>query len=692
MAYSQEWLEDPTAIRGILVELIVYNVLSGLDETLYLSNIGYMTGDSSISYAPIIVNGMSFSESIDVNGGSTLSVGDISVANYNGEYDTWLDPTKYVWMNRGITIYLGDPRWVCNTLTDVHNSFEMVFNGIIWDIDSKSRDTLDFKIRDKMERLNSPVTENTLGTYGTWEGGQQNQDMIKPLVFGEVFNISPPLIDPSTLEYMLIDDSKTAERIIEIRDEGVPIYSDSVQYSTLTTVTNTYASTNQVINVTKTTVVTNAITCNNTDGLIPGLSIVFSGTTFGNIVAATTYYVKEIYGPFEFSISAAPELTTVFVLASGTGTCSASAAQANVIECLSTKNMLATKKVFVASNIGGLVANTIYYIKTVYSTTKFTVSSTVGGAAVTLSTVSGASVVLTIPNVIISTSKNTFKLNNKPSGLITASVQGVKHSISFPSAVATPTLGATYNNNIASLVALIATQYGKSDTRLALTEIDPSNFYNYSSTYSVGTYVSSKENLIEVCSRIAGSAGSVLHMSRKGLLQLLTIGIPTSDAEVTVTSSDMLHHTLEVSSKIDIESAKKLGYSKNWTVQEGLLTAIPEVHKNSYATEWYSTTKLDAGIRAIYKLKTLPEQVDTMLIDKAEAEAEATRLLDYFKIPRTVYKFSGTSRLLSLKLGQAVRIIHSRFNLYNGGTGTVGQVISLTPKWLSSTIDVEVLI
>lgn len=225
-AYSQAWLEDSTTIKCVLVEVTVKDVVSSIETTLYLSDAGFITTDGSVSYTPIIKNGISFTESLPPDGSPTLSFGDIEINNFNGSYDSWLDPTKYIWVNRAIQIYLGDPFFVCANLTAVHTTFEKIFDGVVSDIDSRDRTVLNIKIRDKLEKLNTPVVSTKLGTYGNWGAGQTNQDTVLPLIVGEVFNISPLLIDPSKQEYMV--SNSAIENIIEIRDNGVPIYTNAL--------------------------------------------------------------------------------------------------------------------------------------------------------------------------------------------------------------------------------------------------------------------------------------------------------------------------------------------------------------------------------------------------------------------------------------------------------------------------------
>jgi hypothetical protein len=525
MSYSTAWLEDPSAIRGIFIEATRYNVLSTTEEQVYLSTVGYVTTDRSVSFDPIVAGDITLTESMSVDGGLSFSFGDITIYNNNGERDSWLDTSKYIWVNRPIQIYYGDPFWTTTNIASLKTEFLKVFDGLIADIDSKKRDTLNLLIRDKMEKLNSPITESKLGTYGTWAGGQPNEDTIKPLVFGEVFNIEPLLIDPSQLEYMVNDGA--FERLIEVRDNGVPIYTDG------------------------------------------------------------------------------------------------------------------------------------------------TLTSGLDGGAPSLST-------------------GKFKLAHPLAGQITASVQGVKREINLSDGSEI----ATYNNNIAKLITLIAMKYGKVGvTSLSSSEIDLTNFSSFASsnTQSVGIAIFDRDNLLDVCQRLANSIGAQLYFDREGKLKLLRLGSPVSPT-VTITDSDIYHGTLSVSRRIPVVAATKVAYCKNWTVQEGLLTGIPDEHKKNFATEWYTKTYVNSGIKTTYKLFDDPEQKETMLLVGSEADTEANRLNTYFTTQRTIYKFTGKARLLDLKLGQSVTLVHNRFDLYNSGSGRSGQVYSVSPNWLAAENTIEVIV
>lgn len=219
----QAWLEDPTAIRCMLVEVSA-NIL-GTETNLYLSNTQYVTGASdtpaNTTYLPVLKTSVKFTENLAINGQGSLSYGDISIDNTNGEYDSWLNAA---WQGRSISIYIGDPKFV-------RDDFTKIFSGIVSDINSSDRNTINLQLRDIVQRLNAPITDKVLGNY--YQGSivstsiydNPNKEQVKPLVFGEVFNITPLLIDPTTLEFMVNDGP--IESIIEVRDNGVPLIISS---------------------------------------------------------------------------------------------------------------------------------------------------------------------------------------------------------------------------------------------------------------------------------------------------------------------------------------------------------------------------------------------------------------------------------------------------------------------------------
>lgn len=701
---TQAWLADPTHILGLLVEITAKNVSTGVETTFYLSNIGYTTTSADVVYLPYLNGNIQTTESLTIDGSLSMSFGDIKIANYNGDLDDWLDRTKYIWDSRAVQVYLGDPTWVAATLTDVRTIFEKVFDGIIEDVDSSEREFINVKVRDKLNRLNYPISDNTLGIYGTWDNGQTNQDTIRPLVFGEVFNMSPILVDPTGIEYMFNDTSV-----------GTLILS--------------------------TTTGTNLITCNSTVGFVLNKPVVFTFSTtaypsnFGNIVSGTTYYIKTInFANNTFTISTtvggvtlaltSASLTTMGSLTNavqaevnvtstelaieirdngepiytditlyGT-TVTGTTAITNYVNCVSTQNLFLNASIVFDTSIGNIIAGTTYYIKSIVSPTIFTIATLADGSPFTLATAT-ASGTIRVRNINrpdraaidLTNGKFTIKFSK---GTITMSLQGLKRSVDL-SNTGNAELLSTYTNNIGNIITLIVTQYGQTSNRLTSSDLDLVNLRAFvaNNTAPVGLVVKDRTNVLEICQKLARSAFAQLFFNRKGLLQLLQLGTYTSDTVMNITDADILYHSLHVSNKTKIVAATKVGYALNYTPQTALAGSIPANANSMFNDEWYSKTSTDTTVQTTYKLDAAPVQMDTNLITGSDADVLATKLNNYFKVPHTVYAFTGTAKLLYLKLGQQVILTHNRFGLTAGKSG---QVITLSPNWADGTINVEVII
>jgi hypothetical protein len=98
---------------------------------------------------------------------------------------------------------------------------------------------------------------------------------------------------------------------LEINDEGI-----IRGYATAPTVTLTTPSV--VTNASETQTASNAITVTSTIGFTAGRAVVFTGTTFGDINAGQTYYVKSVLNSTTFTITATQNGPT-YLLTDGTG-------------------------------------------------------------------------------------------------------------------------------------------------------------------------------------------------------------------------------------------------------------------------------------------------------------------------------------------------------------------------------------
>jgi hypothetical protein len=262
-------------------------------------------------------------------------------------------------------------------------------------------------------------------------------------------------------------------------------------------------------------------------------------------------------------------------------------------------------------------------------------------------------------------------------GAVTCSAQGTKFN-------------GAYVNTISQLVQYLVTQRGKSTTRFAASDLDAAQLaaFDTANPQPVGLYLTERTNVLVACQRLASSVGAQLVMSMTGKLRLIQFAIPTS-ATTEIRPSQQLDRSIGIVNRTEVAAAVKTGYCRNWTVQDKLQTSLPDAHKNLYAQEWLSVTAVDGAVQATYKLDAEPDLVETCLLRKTDAQAEANRRLAIVKVPRTTYRFEATPDQLLTELGQAVKLFSNRFGL---AAGTVGIVTSRSVDWgtLRSTLEVTI--
>lgn len=229
VAEALAWLNTPGHIKCILAD--ISEIGNAPVSNFFLSNIAYFSGTEN--YNAAITGGLSFSESLSVQGQASLSFGTLEFANTAGIHDDYL---TYVWNKRPIKIYIGDPSWS-------KSDFVLIFDGLIQEITAPSESTLSFTLFDKLQRLNDPITERTLADTSYSEN---TNSTILPVLFGEAFNIQALLVDNGSTAglgqvYMVHDGA--IQGLIEVRDNGVPItVTESDGSGTFTLLTNPFGT------------------------------------------------------------------------------------------------------------------------------------------------------------------------------------------------------------------------------------------------------------------------------------------------------------------------------------------------------------------------------------------------------------------------------------------------------------------
>jgi hypothetical protein len=286
----------------------------------------------------------------------------------------------------------------------------------------------------------------------------------------------------------------------------------------------------------------------------------------------------------------------------------------------------------------------------------------------------------------------TFTLTRAPFGQITCSVQGHKPS-------------GTYTNKIGETIKNILTQYGPSGARLQNTDINTTNFTNFDNSFpvvnseytrAIGVYIRETGNVLDICNRLAKSARAQLTVtagpqendSDVGLLKLIKLEIASSAVQ-NITSSDIEEYSLSISDKAPIKPTSKLGYGRNWTVQEsGLAAGVPSNLQDIYSKQYFLAITNNYDVANAYKLNSEDVLEETLLITKTGAELESYTRSSFWSTVRYIYTFVGYPHLFDLQLGDTISLTNRRYLL----NSKLGVVVNISRDWINGRIQVGVLI
>jgi hypothetical protein len=260
-------------------------------------------------------------------------------------------------------------------------------------------------------------------------------------------------------------------------------------------------------------------------------------------------------------------------------------------------------------------------------------------------------------DIFNSPSTGTFRLKlDNQGGQITASVKG-------------DAPGGVYSNTVSKLVQRLITAYGKASDRLSTADLDLTNFSSFDTAHvqPVGLPAFDRMNVVEACQTLADSVGAELVASPDGKLRLLKVALPPTGPTRSIYPQEIEEGSLQLVDRTAAVASIKLGFCRNWAVQEGLETGIPEQHKTMYATEWLTATAVDETVRVNYRLSSdPPEQQDTCLLRRVDAAAEADRRLAMWKTPRKIFELTVLQSAMDVSLGQVVTIYNKDYGMVNG--------------------------
>ncbi|WP_337840518.1 hypothetical protein [Rheinheimera sp.] len=259
----------------------------------------------------------------------------------------------------------------------------------------------------------------------------------------------------------------------------------------------------------------------------------------------------------------------------------------------------------------------------------------------------------------------TFTLTNNAKGRVTADVDGAKPS-------------GTWLQTAAQFITDLTGRFGLSE---------PEGLASLPG-YLLGLYITGDKTLQTVLDDISASLNAAWYYSRQGVLRWYWFN-GVNEPTQSLTADDIADDTLYPRRRIAPVKTVSLGYRKNWTPQaDGLAGSVRETtpalaalfeKAESLATADNASQADNADAATI--------TTSTLIVELADAQAEANRRAAWASVPRRIYELSAFAAPFALDLGATLSIDYPRY--FTGGQAAV--ITRITDDLLADTATVEVI-
>lgn len=245
-----------------------------------------------------------------------------------------------------------------------------------------------------------------------------------------------------------------------------------------------------------------------------------------------------------------------------------------------------------------------------------------------------------------------FRLGSAPSGAVTADVTGA----------GTITVGQLYS--------VILQKAGIASTDIVSADITA---LDAAVSYQVGVWASHQKEVtpLELLDELTNSVGAFYGCDVNGKFRIGRIVVPTGAAVGTITATEII--SIERVASNDRGAGipawrVKIGYEKNNTIQTDLAATITDLRKAYLSQGYRREESSDAAVKTANLLS--PElEFNTVLWNKADAAAEASRRLTIYKTRRDVYQVIvrvDASLASIIDLGAVITMQINRFGMSAG--------------------------
>lgn len=302
-------------------------------------------------------------------------------------------------------------------------------------------------------------------------------------------------------------------------------------------------------------------------------------------------------------------------------------------------------------------SGTIEAIDAVYdqgASVPFTGSPSSGQDYATYAALEAASV----PNGVFSTclAEGYFKLGETPVGTVTADVRGDNAPVGSPS---------NYVNTHAGVIKRVLTGY----SQLTLSDLGTDSFDTLDTDQpaEIGLFLPAGDDstIAAVIERIAQSCGAFAG-DRSGSFRVQRLEAPATTQHWSFNDRTIISIEREIPGYGIPWKSWGIGYQRNWTVQgSDIAVGVTQARRQFLQSEFRFAFDTSATI-ALAHQTSVGVLRDTLFHDSADASAEATRLLSFYSLGRTLYRVVVKTALFSVHIGQTVHLTYNRWDLSSG--------------------------
>lgn len=268
-----------------------------------------------------------------------------------------------------------------------------------------------------------------------------------------------------------------------------------------------------------------------------------------------------------------------------------------------------------------------------------------------------------------------LRLNSNPSGTITVDLQGDKTGGSFVSTTAD--IVQRWIKRVADVT----------DSDLFSTSFDDLNS-SQPAPIGYGVYPDDNHTIADVIADMMHGVGGWGGFRKDGYFEVRRFTAPSSTAVATLDRVDIFDIKREAppSELTPPPFRQRVTYDRNWTQMNNFAGSVTADRK-AYLSSPYRISESSADtIKADHPFAQDPDVRECYFRDAADADTEALRLLNLYRVERALYRITGPRKMLHQTLGDTVAVTFPRWDLSVGRNMKIIE-ISVNPQRQSGQID-----